>query len=83
MLEAGQVVYSAAGHDRGSHYVVTGVRDGFCYIADGKRRKLGSPKRKNPRHLCPTDKRVELASVGSDRALRRTLRQLCQALPEE
>ena len=46
MLEKGQVVRSAAGHDKDS-----------CY--------------------------VELADIASDRALRRTLRQLCSQEPEQ
>lgn len=50
MLEYGEVVFSAAGHDKGSFYAVVGAgEDGSPLIADGKRRKLVSPKRKNPK----------------------------------
>ena len=78
MLEYGAVVFSAAGHDKGSFYAVVGAgEDGSPLIADGKRRKLVSPKRKNPKHLRPTGKRVELAGIGSDRALHRALTALC------
>ena len=77
MLQRGEVVFSAAGHDKEQFYVVVGVsEDGCPLIADGKRRKLQSPKRKNPKHLRPTGKRVELAGIGSDRALRRALAAL-------
>mgnify|MGYP001083646661 CR=1 FL=1 len=75
MLQKGQVVYSAAGHDKDSFYVVVEVdRDGCCRIADG------SPKRKNPKHLRATRGVIQLAQIGSDRALRRALAAL---RPEE
>ena len=81
MLQKGQVVYSAAGHDKDSFYVVVEVdRDGCCRIADGRRRGLGSPKRKNPKHLRATHGVIQLAQIGSDRALRRALAAL---RPEE
>jgi len=82
VFEKGEVVYSAAGHDQGSFYVVVAVEeDGSCRIADGRRRKLGSPKRKNQKHLRPTRQRVELAEIGSDRALRGALADLCRMEP--
>lgn len=77
MLQSGQVVYSAAGHDQDSFYVVVQVdEDGACRIADGKRRKLSDPKRKNPKHLRPTRSVIDLGQIGSDKALRRALAAL-------
>ena len=84
MLKRGQVVYSAAGHDKDSFYVVVDVlAGGFCTIADGRRRKFCRPKRKNQRHLRPTHSSVELDGIGSDRALRLALHQLCPTEPSE
>lgn len=81
MLQQGQVVYSAAGHDKDSFYVVVQVEaDGSCRIADGRRRSLTAPKRKNPKHLRPTRSVIQLAQIGSDKALRRALAAL---RPEE
>lgn len=81
MLQQGQVVYSAAGHDKDSFYVVVQVEaDGSCRIADGRRRSLAAPKRKNPKHLRPTRSVIQLAQIGSDKALRRALAAL---RPEE
>ena len=77
MFQCGEVVFSAAGHDKERFYAVVEVGEAGCpLIADGKRRKLQSPKRKNPKHLRPTGKQVELAGIGSDRALRRALAAL-------
>ncbi len=47
-----QLVTSRAGRDVDQHYLVCGVGgDGFVLLADGERRRLESPKRKNQRHL--------------------------------
>ena len=81
MFYKGQVVSSAAGHDKDSLYLVVQVEgDGWCRVADGKRRKLAAPKRKNPKHLRATRGVIQLAQIGSDRALRRALAAL---RPEE
>lgn len=84
MPKRGQVVFSAAGHDKDSFYVVVQVdEDGACRIADGKRRKLSAPKRKNPRHLRPTGSVIDLAQNGTDKALRRALAALRSEEPAE
>lgn len=51
-LEPGRLVTSTAGRDRGQPYLVCEVmRDGFVLVADGDKRPVSRPKRKNPRHL--------------------------------
>lgn len=53
MLEARcpDIVYSAAGHDKGRPYLVL-QRDGaFLLLVDGKTRKLANPKRKSQKHV--------------------------------
>ena len=50
-MTAGSIVLSTAGHDKGLLHMVTAVESGFALIADGKRRKIEHPKRKNIRHL--------------------------------
>ena len=47
------------------------------------RRKLAAPKQKNQKHLRPTRMRVELETIGSDRALRGALAALCHTEPAE
>ena len=47
----GQLVSSASGRDRGHHYLVVGQEADRVLVADGARRKLEDPKRKNPLHL--------------------------------
>lgn len=74
MIREGMVVKSIAGKDRGRYSVVVGCDEGFVLICDGKHRRLAAPKRKNPRHLEPTE---DIASdcMHSNKALRRFLRK--------
>jgi len=65
---------SRAGHDKNSWYVIVKEEDGFVYIADGRRRKLEKPKRKNEKHLEITKKTIELEHY-TDKNLRKALWQ--------
>ena len=72
----GMVVRSIAGRDAGGWFVVMQVENGFCHIADGRRRSIAVPKKKNPLHLRKTSYTLDLAQIGSDRQLKRLLAQL-------
>ncbi|MCL1831398.1 MAG: KOW domain-containing RNA-binding protein [Oscillospiraceae bacterium] len=63
---------SAAGHDKGSWYAVVRQESGFVYIADGRRRKLNAPKKKNIKHVELTRKTIE-AEYSTDKSLRKAL----------
>ena len=73
-LKRGLVVRARAGRDMDGFFVVLSVENGYAMIADGKRRRLASPKRKNIRHLQRTDQFVELDGV-TDKKLRNVLKQ--------
>lgn len=73
-LTKGLVVRALAGRDRGGYFVVVSVGDGYAQIADGKRRKLGAPKRKNIRHLQGTRQAIDL-ECATDKQLRSVLKQ--------
>lgn len=75
MIEPGMVVYSAAGHDTGTYYLVLSVEGMFALLANGRRRKLENPKRKSVRHIRKTNARMQ--SPATDKALREALRALC------
>lgn len=63
---------SSAGHDKGSWYAIVKSEPGFAYIADGRRRKLSSPKKKNVKHIDITRKTVRL-EYFTDKSLRKAL----------
>jgi len=47
----GQLVKSLVGRDQGKHYLVIRVEADRVMLANGRNRTVGSPKRKNPKHL--------------------------------
>lgn len=80
MLEAGTIVKSIAGHDKQRFYVVVEANGDKVKIADGKVRKLESPKIKNLKHLRITHKKVDLDSITSNKALKGILEPMNQSL---
>ena len=75
-LQPGQVVCSLAGRDAQGLFVVVACGEGWAALADGKRRPLERPKRKNPRHIRKTNTVLELSSIDTNRKLRRALAAL-------
>ena len=79
--EIGRLVRASAGRDAGSWFFVVGMRDGRLLLADGKRRKVGHPKAKQPKHVCfeqsawqhPAADKLKQGQPVSDRELRRAL----------
>lgn len=51
-FERGQIVRSCAGHDEGNLYCVMDLNGDFLLLADGKTRKVSSPKRKRRKHVA-------------------------------
>lgn len=68
----GLVVKAIAGRDSGNFFVIVNVDGKYCFIADGKSRKLGSPKRKSVKHLKFTEKYVDLNNI-TDKKLKKLL----------
>lgn len=73
MLEAGRVVLATRGRDKGGYYLVLGSEKERVLIADGRRRKLSSPKAKNPAHLLSTDTVIPLGEVTGNKKLKTLL----------
>jgi len=71
--QLGSVVKADAGRDRGGFFAVTGMDGEYCFIADGKSRKLCKPKRKNIKHLRFTNSVIELNEL-TDKKLRAALK---------
>ena len=80
-LQRGHIVRSRAGHDRGDLYCVMQTEGDFLLLADGKRKRLTSPKRKREKHVEPVGGPLPEEDLPqSDRALRRILAQARDAL---
>ena len=84
MSEYVGLALAQAGHDRGTLYLVLRDEGKDVFLADGKLRKLGSPKRKNRKHVrFLPDSRLEavsgkLCSPLTDAAIRRALAAAAQ-----
>ncbi len=71
MLSVGLVVKAKAGRDKDSFFVVVKCEEDFAYIADGKRRKIENPKKKNVIHLQTTN--AVAPSMDTNRKIRQFL----------
>jgi len=73
----GSIVRSLAGRDKGGFMVVVSAENGFVFLADGKERKLCSPKKKNVKHVAPTKAVIDLNGL-TDKALRAAVRRFTE-----
>ena len=76
--QPGTVVLVKKGRDAGRFLLVTALDGKDLMLADGKRRKLAKPKRKNPVHVQKTEIRLPLEAL-TDKALRKALMPLNSA----
>lgn len=65
----GRIVRSCAGRDKGNFLVVLSSDGSFVYVADGKERKIASPKKKSLKHVKPTNTVIDTESL-TDKKLR-------------
>lgn len=79
-FERAQIVRSLRGRDKGKLFCVMDVQDGFLLLADGKERRVSSPKRKNVKHVehaggmeHPTIEKVRAGQPVRDKELRQLL----------
>ena len=69
----GELVICMAGREKDRLMCVLESDEKYVYVCDGKERPLGSPKRKNPKHLIRTEKQLPDSMFSTDRALRKAL----------
>lgn len=74
-LEAGGIVRSRAGRDRGRAFVILKVVDAdYVLLADGRLRTLDRPKKKKRKHLLKaSETRMELSERLLDADIRKFL----------
>ena len=72
-----EIVLSLAGHDRGKLFLVIGEDGARLLLADGRGRKLDTPKRKSAKHLRsvgtsahPAIQRLQRGEPVTDKQLR-------------
>ena len=70
-IAASNIVRSVAGRDQGKLFIVLAVEGEYLLLADGKSRKVESPKRKKRRHVlfvAADENRLSEAKPGSPTA---------------
>ena len=77
-LLKGSVVRAEAGRDGGGYFVIVEADEKYCFIADGKTRKLANPKRKNIKHIRATNSMIDVNEI-TDKKLRNMLNQFSEA----
>ncbi|MGI5971221.1 MAG: hypothetical protein ACOX7P_05800 [Oscillospiraceae bacterium] len=81
-IEISDIVVSLAGRDKGKYFFVVGTDGDYAFIADGKGRCIGSPKRKKRKHLrrvAESDSRVAYKLMAGDRVLDSEIRRALAA----
>ena len=86
-MEAGQIVYSKCGRDRGRAFVVLSMEGDYVMLADGKLRKVAQPKKKKHKHIQHThtvsfeiQRKIREKNALTDADLRKVLKEVvtCQ-----
>jgi ribosomal protein L14E/L6E/L27E len=62
----GRLVISKQGRDKGHVYVIISSSEQAVYVADGVKRPVGFPKKKNPRHLQVVNRRLGPEAIGDE-----------------
>ena len=82
-FEKAQIVRSLSGHDSGELFCVMNIDGQRLLLADGKRRRVSSPKQKNIKHVVsvgpcehPTLEKVRAGQPIGDKELRVALAQI-------
>lgn len=79
IANTGMIVLATAGRDAGGFFLVVGHDGAELLLADGKRRTLAKPKRKNPAHVQATGQTIPLEAL-TDKQLRAVLKPLNEAI---
>lgn len=76
--QQGSIVLATAGRDAGMYFAVVAADERFVWLANGKRRTLAKPKRKNKKHVQQTGTVIALAAL-TDKRLRTWLNEFAAA----
>ncbi|NLW78826.1 MAG: RNA-binding protein [Ruminococcaceae bacterium] len=76
-VAVGQIVTSRQGRDVTKVYMVTAIEGERVLLADGVKRTLAAPKRKNIRHIAPTTTILAAGRADTDLKLKQALADWC------
>ena len=84
----GRLIISKSGHDKGKMYLVTGCEGRFAYLCDGAGRTTVKQKKKNLRHIQPTNisadsvllEKIKSGVLPKDEEIKNTIRRYQQEI---
>jgi ribosomal protein L14E/L6E/L27E len=83
-VQTGDVVWSRRGRDAGKRFLVLGVEDEWLFLADGRLRRVETPKAKKRKHaeFCLREdnlvrRKLDEGQRVTNNDVRRTLNELC------
>ncbi|MDE6475133.1 MAG: KOW domain-containing RNA-binding protein [Clostridia bacterium] len=69
-FKVGDIVQSKSGHDAKKYFVVIAtLNESYILIADGKSRRLESPKQKNVKHVKLIEEANDISSYVDDKSI--------------
>ena len=76
-ISRGSLVYSRAGRDKGTLFLVIATEGEYVYLTDGDTRRTIKPKKKKLKHINKTNMVLELDFENlSDSAVRKALAEI-------
>ena len=69
----GKIVISKKGRDMGKYLAVINCDKNYVFVADGKERKLESPKRKNIKHISITADTLTKDQMKTNKQLKKAI----------
>ncbi len=85
-IETSDIVLSVAGRDQGKLFYVIGTEGAYILMANGKDRRLESPKRKKLKHVrkvLRAESRIAEKLRNGEKVLNRELRRDLAAISQE
>lgn len=79
-IQIGELVESAAGHDRGCYFLAVRREGAYLWLCDGKHRKAGKCKKKKQKHVRGTGLVCAWAAAHPERinntSVRKAIREM-------
>ncbi len=82
-IQIGELVQSAAGHDKDEYFLVITMDKEFVYLCNGKSRKANKLKRKKRKHVIKTGKICEWVKENPERVNNTSVRKSISGLQDK
>ena len=82
-VSVGSVVKSQNGRDKENLLVVLSIDGEYLLLADGKRRRVESPKRKKAKHVVNTNIKADFGNPITNKNIKKTLARIHSSLESQ